>query len=835
MTQFAKLSKESERIVRTFCKSQIKSSAFCEPNKQLMVSLYARTSDYNRGVINILNEYLVELDTLLSPEDLDLLMSEYSAVVQLCYKLSNYGGIFHKHPNVEFIPTSLLELCQKLVEVKEKKNVLLPFSGDAAFTLGIRNCEIEGFELNQTQWALSQILLGSTCNKFNISCSDIVDVSSQYDCIFSFPPLLHNRTEERKVINFFCDVVSHALTHQGELCCILPKSFCNASSGWFDFRKTIVDHQKELSILVIDLPSSLFPYAGIPFCLVNVSKDYQGTVTLVDASDESFLSRTDVAGAKEFFLKSQSLLESIQHRDEKYVWNGNFEGLSGGYSLQPSRYLISQHIPTPNQGEKVVALSDIVDIVPITDDVQLRQMVSRRNRLVHAVSEGIFNEEAAKFLDRFAEMEKQSSVPLIGMKELSNSYQNCELSIKDFGGKKALPTSFIAEDCLLAGFIGGKFKVARTHGISPSCKVAVRKEVFPIKLKNNLISEDYLLRCLMSDMVTAQADCLASGTTISRLATADFLSIKILVPSLAEQERLFKEDTRSSLSEADRKLLESFEEFRNDMHMKTHAIGQTIYNFNNWWKILQRVRKAGHGIVDDATLIGDSDPIPVSEVYNNLQDAINKLQQQIFKFDRGNGLAVTKFALTEFIESYIARNRSPRFSYIYDGSKHHADKDIPVIDFDEVSGDSVNTGEFVIRKGDPIEFVDFASDALTIVFDNIVSNACSHGFEGREEGNFIKIDLFSEGDDYVISIANNGAPLHEQISEEDVFTYAKSSQSGNSLQSGNKHYGIGGYEVKKLMREFGGDVIFVANPDSEFPITYKLIFHNTNIVDSIDL
>lgn len=825
MTQFAKISKESERIVRMFCNSQIQSNAFCEPNKQLMVSLYTRTSDYDQGVVNILSEYIVDLELLLTPEDLKQLMSEYSAVVHLCHKLSNFGGVSH---NVDFIPTELMELCQELVESKEQKTVLLPFTRDAAFALGFCNCEIEGFELNPTQWAVSQILLGSTHNKFNISRGDIVQATSQYDCIFSFPPLYHDREDERKVVNFFCHAVSSALTHRGELCCILPKDFCNASSRWFDFRKTLVDHKKELSILVIDLPSSLFPYSAVPFCLIKVVKDYQGTVKLVDASGDSFMSRQDIAGAKVFFLNHRSILETIQQRDEKYVWCGDFKDLSGGYSLQPSRYLISQHIPAPSQGEEIVALSDIVDIVPVTEDAQLRHMVSRRNRLVNGKCEETAYEETAKILDEFREMEKQYSVPFIGMKELSNNYQNCELFIKDFDGKRTMPTSFITEDCLLVGFVGGKIKVARTHGINPNCKVAIRTGVFPIKLKSNLISEDYLLRCLMSELVIAQAKCLDSGMTFSYLTMEDFLSIKILVPSFDEQERLFKEDTRSSLSEADRKLLESFDEFRKDMHMKTHAIGQTIYNFNNWWKILQKVRKAGNGIVNDSAVISDSNPIRVSEVYDNIQEAIGKLQQQIFKFDRGNGLAVTKIALTEFIESYIAKNKNPRFSYLYDGSKHHADKDI----LNEESRNGVNTGEFIIRKGDPIEFVDFASDALTIVFDNIVSNACSHGFEGREEGNVIKIDLYSEGDDYIISIANNGTPLHEQISEEDVFTYAKSSQSGISSQNGSKHYGIGGYEVKKLMREFGGDAIFVSKPDSKFPVEYKLIFRNTsNIIN----
>lgn len=43
------------------------------------------------------------------------------------------------------------------------------------------------------------------------------------------------------------------------------------------------------------------------------------------------------------------------------------------------------------------------------------------------------------------------------------------------------------------------------------------------------------------------------------------------------------------------------------------------------------------------------------------------------------------------------------------------------------------------------------------------------------------------------------------------------------------HFGIGGYEIQKLMREFGGDAEFISDPESEFPVSYKLTFYITNI------
>jgi hypothetical protein len=71
-------------------------------------------------------------------------------------------------------------------------------------------------------------------------------------------------------------------------------------------------------------------------------------------------------------------------------------------------------------------------------------------------------------------------------------------------------------------------------------------------------------------------------------------------------------------------------------------------------------------------------------------------------------------------------------------------------------------------------------------------------------------------------------PVSQNVTPEYVFTYNRSTQNGKN------HYGIGGYEVKHLMQEFDGDAEFISQPDVEFPVKYKLIFHNTGIVH-IDL
>ena len=208
--------------------------------------------------------------------------------------------------------------------------------------------------------------------------------------------------------------------------------------------------------------------------------------------------------------------------------------------------------------------------------------------------------------------------------------------------------------------------MGRLHGVTPTQPVALRGEVVPIRITSTAVTEDFLLRSIMSEMTERQARMLAMGSVITRLKGCDLLSIVINVPeSKKQQEAICKEDTRSSLTDADRKMIESYESFRKDMHMKKHAIGQTLFNLNNWWTILQQARKEGNGVVSDDATTGKIRKISVTTIYDSLQNAIGQLQQQISKFDRGNGLAVKHFALTEFIEDYIARKQNPLFTFLY--------------------------------------------------------------------------------------------------------------------------------------------------------------------------
>lgn len=804
MTQFVTLSDKAQALVNNYMNSSIAKNPF-DSNilKKLLISVYKYTASADVALLSVLEKYVIDLSDYYTDEDIQVLLTEYSALAIYChqhddvfYRSSNnrtaaeIGG-FHVGNSDFLTPMSLVELCLKMSDCKAGSRVYLPFAGTCPFALyQTHSCVFDTAEINREVWAYSKILLSSQGINANVECknclvSDEMNdtyFKNKYDYIFSFPPLMGGR-EERCIADTFLYLAQNALRDNGEIYCILPMSFC-FGRAWSEFRKSILKESNNMfSAVVISLPPLFQPYTSISTILLCLKKDGKGQICLMDAANDAFLATKDLAGWKQKTLKADSIIETILKQDETYVWGGDAACLSDDVNLLPSRYLITSVLPKTTSEEKLFKLADLISVVPLVRDRSITK----------------------------------TDIPLIGMRELSSSYLNCDINRKDIPISNKTEYRILSTDSLLIGFIGGKFKVGRVHGVSEDAPIALRHEVFAIQLNSNVITEDYLLRCIMSAETELQAKRMSSGVTISRISQQDILSISIIVPNLiSQQENQCKEDTRSSLTESDRKLLESAETFRRDIHMKKHAIGQAIFNLNNWMKVLQRARRDGNGIVDDNATVGTVHKTKVSDIYANLQAIMQELQIKINKLDSGYGMQSSEIALVDFIEKYIHKNQSPIFQYVFDNLAHRASQSL----YDEER-------DIILEKGDALELVQFPLEALTIIFDNIISNACCHGFKDTaNQKNMVKIDILSEGEDYIVTISNNGAPLLIGYNTENVLTYGVSSKEGEG------HYGIGGYEVRKLMREFGGDAELISNPNDDFCITYRLIFKSTNIIAS---
>lgn len=751
----------------------------------LIVSLYATRNDANVEVSNALQSSIVNLSEIIGDDNLALLMSEYKPVIQYVDKKRNWlgGGRWGVKDLNDYASLSIrqevVDLCVKLMGCEEKTTVFLPYARDSKFAIQLRNCVVEGFETNATNWALSSILMDAYDIPINI-VNDVrqFDTEKQYDYIISCPPaVLEGKSD---VVQSMTGWLERSLNTGGTMCLLLPQYF-TSSSKWHSFRSYIVDHKREYNMLVISLPADSFVhFCEIEMCIVLVGKTNKpwDNYIFMDANKSEFVS---LGWYSDCPLKVDAIMDVLHSSDAdpRYIQLVPKDKLTGNCDFTPKRYFVYDHLTPPKrylkEDEQLVSIVDLVD-----------------------------------FFVNFQNTPKKTTGKVIGMRELSDKFLDAEIDIDslpdiDVKGCKAVPAKG-----LFVGYLNGKFKIGRITKDCNTDTVYLRHEIIQLFLKpESIVTEDFLMMSLLGEDVERQANMLAVGTILHRLSHDDFKLLKIIVPSTEEQNRQVRLKSSKALIDANAKVLEKFDEFRMDMHVKKHAVGQTIFNLNNWFSLLKVARKQGNGIVDDNAVIGKAKKMKVSEIYDNIDTVLSTITHQIRMFDVGYGMQPSAIDLVDFIREYVKNHVNPLFEYDFDATLYGVDQIMAEME----KGEEGAMTEY---------YVNFPKEALTTILDNIITNACVHGFEDKDSENRVRIEISKLGTDIRLRVMNNGKPLQEGISVEDVFKY--------SISTGGKdHYGIGGYEIRKLMREFDGEAEIELSPHSDYTLCYLLTFHNTTV------
>ena len=312
----------------------------------------------------------------------------------------------------------------------------------------------------------------------------------------------------------------------------------------------------------------------------------------------------------------------------------------------------------------------------------------------------------------------------------------------------------------------------------------------------NSVYPDYYYdsrRLVMFRLVQKQLECYQLPYSDISLEKEDFLSIKLAVPSIEEQRRLVDLDHQKALDNTREEIKKNFESYKQDIRMKKHALAQMLRVMKGWWMNLQMARENGNGVIDDTATIGQLHPVAVKDIFGNIDHEMNMLFKQVNSFNMGDTMKVDVFDAKDFIQQYV-NHHDPMFEYQCELPEKAAN-------------------------------IRFPKEAFQIILDNISSNACSHGFKGREkEKNIIRIIAEIKGQDLIIRVDNNGKPMPVGMTAEKVFTYGDTTEEG-----ADEHGGLGGYQIKDLMTKFGGEVELLLDEEADFPVAYKLVFRDVNI------
>ena len=745
--------------------------------ESLIASIYALKPDAHKGILSVLSEQIVDLRSEFSSMDIGLLSDNFEYVIKKCY---NYSA-WEKH---DIAPTKeLLSLISRIAKIKSHDTILLP---QEAFKFALDHSESKYAVCTSLEGVAIIDIVSEACHIDTISdnisiseCLENPDFKEGFNHILLFPSI-HEMPYD--VISNIIDCIENGLTNGGSLSVVLPKNVCS-SDKYKRLREHLIDNKHRFQTSIITLPRSCGQHKIM--LLVIEKKDGPGKIYIGDFAHKEFRVVDEIG---EVSLKLNSIIETIEKGDGRYCKMIDTMDLIDGDKFTPSYYFMERAFADLSIVERsqLVPLKKLISIIPYTFD-------------------------------------GADEIPLrITTSSLSENYLDSELDVTnlELDEEKSPITPANGGYCY---FAHNKVLVGNFQGQDEDSMIGFDTRLFHFEIKSKTLSMDYLLKELTSAYVLEQARML-SGSVYGALSEGEFLSIQIVVPAFEKQNEILLDDSKKGYADKSEEVQRNFDEFRKNMHMQKHKVGQTISALATWVNYLELARQLGKK--EDSDVVIPAYNTTVGDIYSNIQDSLKTLQTEIAALDSSYGLEkdAKTFALADFLDSFCNKS-CPGYELIWNSQSHRYQQDLKHIEIDDRDPDNIKAtvyeDEYIIRAGDPMDYIHFPEKALETILENIIANAVAHGFTDPQKHYQIKFDIERDGTTVVLFVSNNGLPLHKDMVPAEVFTYGHTSGD-------EKHSGIGGYQILEYMRAFGGSAEIISTPDEEYSVTYKLTFKDAN-------
>lgn len=770
--------------------------------KSLIASLYALIKDGNQQYVETLKPLTHNLANEFSTSNLQFLLQRFRQVVEYCNR--NKGSLGEDEELTDDYMSLIQALCDNSgITYGRDKRLLLPF-GDIRLAAACPDCRINSIERTKSNWAISNIV------KEALELDAKIVYSNRLTCQYvDYTHIIARPRPEQKdipaAIACIIECIEEKLADNGTMAVLLPREACYTSK-WLKLREYLADRAGDITVGVISLriPSASTINEECLFIIENsgCSGQYSvgNSIVMIDGDKEEFFLSNAEVGL--YGLKVHSIIEAIQKNDNQYVVVVPSEQLDKGYNFLAARYFRWKALPKTKEVKgKVVHLRDVVSIIPRFNHVWTGEDTSGDRIITH--------------------------------QQLSGNYLACRIKPEQVSFKHANEVNYTAANGGYVAYSHGKMLVGKIIGEPEDRHIGIDDFVSHFTVDRNVTSLDYILKVLSTeDYVAKQARCLSKGYswTDGYLYAEDLLEIRIVLPSLEEQNKELLEDSKKGYEDKSEEVQRNFDNFRKNMHMQKHKIGQTLSALSSWVEQINYARQICNGVVDDSAIIFPAYNTSAKDIFEKLTITAEKLQKEILALDSSYGMEkdVEDIALADFLDEYISKNdvwSGRKFEFVWDSWAHRYTKDLPLIEFDESDEYHVKSrlipGEFIIKAGDPMEYIRGTYRSLGTILDNIIANALSHGFKRQDKIYKIKFDIITDDDQVILLVSNNGEPLHERMKSDEVFTYGHTSGD-------DSHSGIGCYQIKDYMDTLKGRVEIISTPEEEFTVTYKLTFVNAN-------
>ena len=738
----------------------------------------------NKDVVKILSDFPFQKD-VLSEEEMRFLSQHLEDVFQRV--ISSNGVSFQ--PSFGFVqPQEVTDFMCSLASFPNDVKVYNPFAGADSYAIALPN-PIDGEEINAETWALGQIRLfaAGVTSRTNIKLGDSfasMDDEKKYKAIITSPAYLMEKGQR------IGDIVGHLyskLEDGGTLVCIVSAGFLfDQSQATKSIRMKLIEDRTLKA--VISLPSNIFIGTGISQAALVITKGVENEdIILADASGFTRFSksvyRQTTFDWEQFVKDMEDDLVDFGERGE-YVVEGDVATMVKYSELNCSNLTPKIYLnPRPKDGKP---LSDFA--------TEIKESRGDGNTEYNLVGSSL--------------PEALHSKPFAPQKCVEKKATSARNHVA------------ISGDAVLISIVSGNLRTVYVENFHD--KIAFPPGFIKVLQPSEGVSAQFLAALLSTKMVADQITAQAKGLTIPRLNRLDLS--QVLVPdyqSEEERQKLINDVLTSEMGDMALELHEAHERYKREVRSTRHAMIQTLSALSSNWQQMNMFAQKRGGQISFNDIIGRVNPISVENLMGSIGYAISTLERQVEslrleKADWGEEVEINPYG---FIEDYIRTHSTPNIRMVNVGNDNTAD--IPDI--------NEETGDVTYYHTDAMNVFTAPMRLVERIFKNIVANAKAHGFTSDKSDNEIRFDWQEVNGDIVITIANNGLPLKEGVTSDDVLMSGFSTALNESSSEGTLHSGQGGFEIKSLMEGLGS-VEVKSEPDAEFPVIYRLTFTNTNTV-----
>lgn len=705
--------------------------------------------------------------------------NEYESL--LAYAESQINENAGKSSAVYSNPQSLADLAIGILS-RQYETIYDPFMGMATFAIGLpENTRFVGTDIYSEIVEYVQIKMAISERSCDCACTNSLYQLREIDnaAIITFPPMGLPVADDPvpTLFQFFEE------SYYKEMILIVAPNVCFAER-YSSERKILTD--RNYVDKIIHLPLRYLYGTSIAPILLHLKKErsYNEPITILQA--ESFVSSLTTRRVE---IDTKKILNVIHSHTEivdvqKYV--SPQEIADNNYLWTVNTYL--EHIEIP-EGFRLYSLGEVAHIsgLHIPADEQL---------------------------------------PLIKVSHLSNNPLDANF----------IQNSAIEKSPYLSGLTyveGENILVSKVRTLKPSHFIAkdpkaiyINGNVVALQVDTDIISYEYLCNELSKEYVQKQVDSYQHGTGIPSISIRNLMEIKILIPCKDVQDELVRQAYRDNLSETERRLQDAYDDYQREIHTRRHALAQTVRAFSALYNPLVRYMKRNGGTISETDVFGEPNPRSVKEAFTTLSQYLRTLDNRVEHL--ADVVAYwgeeDNIELNAFLCEYIDSHASLAFRFDY------TPKDVVL------AGTPSNEVEPSLYEANPIRTISIPKNALIHVLDNIVSNACSHGFTDKSRTDYsIEMDFYYDGDIIVLEIANNGTPIQKDVDLSMVFDYGYTTalnEIDTTSSDGSVHSGIGGYDIRNILKKYHGDVEIISNPESDFPVMYRITFNNVEIPET---